>query len=182
MQRTLFVTKASAAVVLLLMAGCENKQKDESSTSNPPTVIEPGKSVGNIRTGMKIDQVRADLGEPDRTTPNALEYTRLGFAVMPGPDGTVAVVMCGDVTGYNGPLVKRFTGRTKEGIGLGSTRDELIKAYGQPSNDEKFPGARESMKYDSLGITFSLEAAKVHHMIVRLGQTKSQPKSIDVVP
>ncbi len=145
-------------------------------------LIEPGKSVGKIHAGMTLDQVRAELGEPQRTTPNALEYTKLGFAVMPGPDGLVQVIMCGDVIGANGPLVKRFTGRTKEGIGLGSSRADLVKAYGEPSKDEKFAGARESMKYDSLGITFSLENGTVHHMIVRLSAPETFDHSIEVAP
>ena len=76
--------------------------------------------------------------------------------------------------------MKNFTGRTRERIGLGSTRDELLKAYGEPTTDEKFPGARESMKYDPLGMTFSLESGKVHHMIVRLGGAEPRNPTIEV--
>src|SRR5438477_109349 len=144
------------ALAALLLASCQDQEQNSSSTE--PQLIEPGVSVGKVRAGMTVDQVRAELGAPQFTTANALEYTRLGFAVMPGADGVVQVVMCGDVTGNNGPLIKRFRARTKEGIGLGSSRDELIKAYGEPSTDQKFAGNRESIRYDSLGITFSLES------------------------
>src|SRR5579859_4632407 len=135
--------------------------------ANPPIVIEPKVSVGQIRVGMDVKDVVTKLGEPDRRTANALEYTHLGFAVMPGSDGKVQVVMCGDVTGLNGPLVNAFTGRTKEGIGLGSTREDLVRTYGQPSSSEKFRGGTESLRYDALGITFTLEGGKVYHMIIR---------------
>jgi hypothetical protein len=144
--------------------------------------IQPGVSVGKLHAGMTLSQVRAALGEPQRTTPSALEYTRFGLAVVHDPDGIVQAVMCGDVVGNNGPLVARFTGRTKEGIGLGSTREELVKAYGEPSKEEKFVGARESMRYETLGMTFSLEAGKVHHMIVRLGQSHPAERTIEVSP
>jgi hypothetical protein len=93
---------------------------------------------------------------------------------MPSPDGIVQVVMCGDVTGLNGPLVKAFTGRTKEGVGLGSAREEVLKAYGQPTVEEKLRGNTESFRYDPLGITFTLENGKVYHMIVRLRSDQQQ--------
>jgi hypothetical protein len=166
----------------LLLMSCGQKQQQISSNPNPPILVVPGVSVGKVHAGMTLDQVRAELGEPQRTTPNALEYTSLGFAVMPGPDGVVQVVMCGDVVGNNGPLVKNFNGRTKEGIGLGSTREEVTKAYGEPSNDEKFPGARESMRYDPLGMTFSTENGTVHHMIVRLKSNQAQNRTIEITP
>jgi hypothetical protein len=170
------------ATVFLFIPGCGNNEPANSPTENPAMLIQPGVSVGKVGAGMRMEEVRRQLGEPQRSTPNALEYTSLGFAVMPGGDGVVQVVMCGDVTGNSGPLVKRFTGRTKEGIGLGSSREDLIKAYGEPSKDENFPGARESMKYDQLGITFSLEAAKVHHMIIRLKKPAAAEHTIEVTP
>jgi hypothetical protein len=118
---------------------------------------------------MRTEDVIKQLGEPQRRTANAIEYTSMGFAVMPGPNAIVQVVMCGDVTGLNGPLVKAFTGHTKEGIGLGSRREDLLKAYGEPTSAEKLRGNAESLRYDPLGITFTLESGKVYHMIVRLG-------------
>jgi hypothetical protein len=141
--------------------------------------------VGKVRAGMTIQDVVAQLGKPQRQTANALEYTSLGFAVMPGTDGTVNVVMCGDVTGINGPLVKAFTGRTKEGIGLNSSRADLLKAYGEPTSSEKLMGGTESVRYDPLGITFTLEGSKVYHMIVRLAAIKEpdQPdRSVTLEP
>ena len=172
-----------AAVALVLSSCGDDKDESAASGNTAAELIEPGVSVGKIHAGMTVDQVRAELGPPQLTTANALEYSKRGFAVMPGPDGLVRVVMCGDVTGTRGPLVQRFHAKTKEGIGLGSTRADLIKTYGEPSADEKFPGNRESMKYDPLGITFSLEEGKVHHMIVRLGgsNTNAAPtQSIEV--
>lgn len=118
---------------------------------------------------MTTSEVVSVLGEPQRKTASALEYTRLGFAVVPGHDGHIAVVMCGDVTGVNGPLVKAFNGRTPEGVGMTTTRDELVKAYGPPDDSQRFTGGTESLHYISRGLTFTLEGGKVHHIIVRFG-------------
>lgn len=147
-------------------------------------MIEPNAGVGKIRAGMSIAQVVAELGEPQRRTAHALEYTRLGLAVLPGADGVAQVVMCGDVTGINGPFVKAFTGRTKEGVGMNSTRDEVIKALGDPTESEAMRGGQESMKYQPLGITLTLEGGRVHHMIVRLqpGQPAAPSIQVDLAP
>jgi hypothetical protein len=144
--------------------------------------IEPLIAVGPIKAGMTTEQVIAALGEPQRRISNALEYASLGFAVLPGPDHVVQVVMCGDVTGINGPFVARFTGRTPEGIGMNSTREELHKELGKPTSGESSPQGRESLNYAEKGLTFALEGGKVHHITVRLSATNAPPTSIEVAP
>jgi hypothetical protein len=169
-------------ITVFCFTGCSDNSALVDSEPGPPMVIEPNIAVGKVHIGMRVEDVIAQLGEPQRRTANALEYTRFGFAVMPAPDGIIQVVMCGDVTGINGPLVKAFTGHTKEGIGLKSTREELVKTYGQPSSDEKLPGGTESLRYDSLGITFTMEGGKVYHMIIRLRGTTEPDRSITIEP
>src|SRR5258708_15194759 len=133
---------------VFLAAGCsKSSEQPASGVAAAPLVIVPDMSVGGVRAGMTMQQVVAALGEPQRRTANALEYTHLGLAVMPGPDGIAAVVMCGDVTGINGPFVKAFTGRTKEGIGMCSTREDVVNAYGQTTESQKMLGAPESLTY-----------------------------------
>lgn len=166
----------------LYCAGCTDDSQRANSEPNSPMLIEPNMAVGKVRAGMRNEEVVALLGQPQRRTANALEYTRLGFAVMPGPDGGVQVVMCGDVTGINGPLVKAFAGHTKEGIGLNSTREELLKAYGEPTSGEKLSGGTESLRYDPLGITFTLEGGRVYHMIARLRGAQLPDRSVTIVP
>lgn len=175
------ITKALAAAVLaaLLFPGCSH-QSDSPSASAQPTVIEPHNSVGKIHAGMTMNQVVAALGEPPRNTGKALEYPNLGLAVLPGPDGLATVVMCGDVTGINGPFVKAFTGRTPEGIGMLSTRDDILKAYGVPSEDQKNAFGLESIRYDSLGLSFTLERGKVHHIIVILAAEPGTNQSMRI--
>ena len=43
------------------------------------------------------------------------------------------------------PFVKAFTGRTKEGIGMESTREEVIASHGEPTASSKM-----TVKLDSL--------------------------------
>jgi hypothetical protein len=172
---------ALGVVALILgAAGCSKNSSDQASATNTPVVIEPNVGVGKIRAGMTTQQVITELGQPQRKTAHALEYTRLGLAVLPDTNGVVQTVMCGDVTGLRGRLVKAFTGRTREGIGMTSTREEVIKALGEPSSSQRFAGALESMHYDALGLTLTLEAGKVHHLIIRL-QTKPD-RTVNLAP
>ena len=179
------VTKALAVALLatLLFPSCSERSESPAASAQP-FVIEPHSAVGKIHAGMTMDQVVAALGDPPLSTGKALEYPKLGLAVLPGPDGLATVVMCGDVTGINGPFVKAFAGRTPEGIGMLSTRDDLLKAYGAPSEDQKNAFGLESIRYDSLGLSFTLERGKVHHMIVILATepATNQNMRIDLAP
>ncbi len=167
--------------LLLCAPGCSDSADQAAVATNAPMIIKPHSSVGKVHTGMTIDQVIAELGKPERRTGTALEYTKLGMAVLPGSNGVVRVVMCGDVTGINGPLVKAFKGRTKEGIGMNSTREDVIKAFGEPTSSEKFIAGIESLQYATLGLTLTLEAGKVHHMIVRLQPAESD-RTVNLPP
>ena len=161
---------ASNLIVLpvLLFASCSERSNQVASENKLPILIEPNLSVGPVHAGMTVQQVISQLGEPQRKTANSLEYARLGLAVMPDHDGMVQVVMCGDVTGINGPFVQAFTGRTKEGIGMKSSRDDVLKAYGEPTVSKRMIGGLESLHYQALGMTLTLEGGKVHHIIIRL--------------
>jgi hypothetical protein len=66
---------------------------------------------------------------------------------------------------------------------MNSTRDEILKAFGEPGSDEKMRFGLESLTYPSLGLTFTLEAGKVHHMIVRLHAPEpDRTVTIETVP
>src|SRR5215471_10725677 len=122
---------------LFCLASCSKTSESERQGANQPLVIEPHVCVGKVRAGMTVQQVIAELGEPRRRTSSALEYAHLGLAVVHDTNGVVQAVMCGDVTGIRGPFVKAFQGRTKEGIGMNSTREEVVKAFGEPTSSER---------------------------------------------
>ena len=73
------------------------------------------------------------------------------------------------------PGVKKFKGRTKEGIGMESTRAEIIKAYGQPTSsktEEAYGNVlHEQLEYKPLGLMFTLESGKVFNIRVDFRNT-----------
>jgi hypothetical protein len=162
----------SIVVVLAVLCGCSEDSTDSAATTagtNATMVIEPRVGVGAVHAGMNVQQVVAAWGEPSRKTEKALDYRSLGLAVIPDTNGIVQMIMCGDVTGNSGPYVAAFKGRTKEGIGMNSTSADLINAYGEPDNAERYQMGIESISYNQLGMTFTLGSGRVYHLIVRLG-------------
>ena len=64
------------------------------------------------------------------------------------------------------PGVKKFNGRTKEGIGMLSTRESVIKAFGPPTSAQPWGKNQEQLKYKALGLEITLEEGKVFNILV----------------
>ena len=158
--------------------GCSKKSKLASNLSSIATVslpIEPGSAVGDVHKGMTLEEVTAKLGEPDqRATPYVFQYNQLGIAVMASMDGIVRTVMCESNDGkFGGRKSKTFAGRTKEGIGIGSSRSDITRAYGESKDaaPKPLPGrqplaGQEVLVYKSLGLTFTLMDNKVCNLMI----------------
>src|SRR5690349_6535015 len=79
-----------------------------------------------------------------------------------------AEVWAGNSAGYFGPLVEAFKPRTKEGIGMGSTLEDVVRVFGKPRNSHEVPQLEMlSMSYDAFGLDFHLRSNRAHHIIVR---------------
>ena len=173
-------TKMKKAVVIgiavLIAAGvttaiiAHTQRHGANSGDNLPSgdamLIVPGQSVGKVRGGMTIQKVVAELGEPDNRQGHILNYLRFGFSVIPSKDDIVRVVMCGDSEAADSPLVTAFQGRTKEGVGMKSSRADVIKAFGQPTTIKPWQPGQEQLVYRPAGLTFTLEKDQVFHIIV----------------
>lgn len=128
-------------------------------------VIEPLVGMGEVRFGMTIEQVKGIFGEPQRMTGRACEYLDYGFAIVPGRDGTVYSIMCGDAGVPDSPLIKKCRCRTDKGIGMGSNMLDIMSAYGRPSSTKRQPGNVVELKYNWINSQLSLRDNKVVHMM-----------------
>jgi RNA polymerase sigma factor (sigma-70 family) len=163
---------AGAGIALVsatvLLARSHERQPGVSGpgAANEPVLIVPGASVGKVKAGMTEDEVAALLGPPDRVQGAVMSYDRQwGFSVVGNRQKIVGVVFCGD-SEPDYPGVKIFKGRTKEGIGMESSRAEIIKAYGPPTAAKPWAPGQEQLEYRPLGLTFILGEGKVFNMSV----------------
>ena len=159
------------AVAAFWVAGCSKRPAHGAVTSSASMVIEPGVCIGPVRSGMTIQQAKAELGEPDqreKDSSSILEYHSLGIKILRGNKaGLVGTVLCLDA-GRAGTSIKSFAGHTKEGIGIGSSRAEVISAYGEPTVIEHGRGNSESetLTYKPLGLDFRIGDGKVRLIAV----------------
>lgn len=150
------------AVSVSLFAGCSKESTPVGLRSSASIAIEPGVSVGPVHSGMKQQDVVAVLGEPNSKNHGVLEYRDLGITLLPGREGFLEGVI---FSGGNEQF-KPFDGHTKEGIGIGSSRAEVIKAYGEPTTVEPGRGVpeRSTLVYKTRDINFHIQEDKVYKM------------------
>jgi hypothetical protein len=111
---------------------------------------------------MTIEQVISQLGQPDKTNDSHFEYSRLGLTVVPGQGHAVERVI----------IAHPFAGQTKDGIGIGSSRADVIRAYGAPTVAKPGTPGYESLRYGQPGLVFQLHDGKVDLMAVIFHTTK----------
>ena len=165
-----------AVAVLLTLTGCKKKTpatesiEETAIVPGEPLVIELGVSIGAIRFGMSKDEVIKHFGQPDKFLGKGRELNYvsskgLSFTV-PAELGVQTIKCWSDNWPTKLPFaVTTFAGRTKEGIGMGATREEIIAAYGQPDRADS-KGDFKNLYYDKLGTKFTFVQGKLAAMIL----------------
>jgi hypothetical protein len=158
----------SLIVVALLIASlssCSKKPAHEVLKSSTVMVIEPGVSIGPIHSGMTMKQVVTELGEPNKNQDGILMYSNV--SVFLTEDGFVAHVFCFD-SSTNGVSTNASLGHTKEGIGIGSSRADVISAYGEPTatKHENVHKENEVLVYETIHLQFHIRDGKVYLIAV----------------
>ena len=115
--------------------GGSNQPAEEASED---LVIRPGIGVGKIKFGMTVKQMKDILGKPDvAATGISYMYTALGIEIVAKDTVTISAILCGNPNRQSLPIVKAMEKackfKTADGIGIGSTEDQVLKAFGQPT-------------------------------------------------
>jgi len=129
---------------------------------NRALYLRPGVGLGPVRFGMSGEEVIARFGKPEQLEAKVgLGYQpSRGFAVLvSGRRGVVSISCFSSWYAKVGFPVAGFAGVTTEGIAMGASREEIIKAYGKPSSETK--GPQTTLAYARLGITFGLRDDQV---------------------
>lgn len=147
-----------AALFASLFVGCSRKPAVAHWSSSSTIIIIPSVPIGSLHSGMTIQEVITELGPPTRTNAAGLEFAGFGLFICP---------LTGEFT-----MVPPFAGHTTEGIGLGSSRADVIKAYGEPSVAKIIKPGFELLRYSSPSISFQLHDGNVDWIDVFTKPTK----------
>ena len=98
-----------------------------------------------IKLGMSKDEVIRLLGPPDKLEGKegvGLNYiSSRGLGVLAPPRAGVVNISCWTSrAGYSSQAMKvrDFAGKTDQGIGMGASLQDIIKAYGKPESVEEY--------------------------------------------
>lgn len=164
------------SLTLMAFIGCGDSSSTVDASSKDDLFIIPKERVGLIRTGMTLDAIERALGpSQDPSFGNGTyrrSYPEIGLSLSLVSDGSNVVknVECGSLE-TGDPLIDSCKHSTTEGIGMGSTREQIISVYGQPSSiktDWMGGSPDEGLFYESIGIRFILTDGQVHSMMVFL--------------
>lgn len=134
-------------------------------------VIKPGVGVGQVTFGMSRDELVAIMGEPEIDQFDTyLSYPSIGvqFCLTGRRPDRIGLIILNPADAAN---LKRhdFPGKTAEGIGIGSTREEVIAAFGKPDKEsDQVPAnvAAQRIYYKDHAILFSLPGGKVVQIVM----------------
>lgn len=117
------------AAALSLHAGCRKQVEGPEGVASA--------RIDGVALGDTRERVEALLGEPDLGgVADGLYRSWFQFSYLKGPHAGLTVLLLDEGQGF-GPVdvlevAIPYDGRTKEGIGLGSTVEEVHAAYGLP--------------------------------------------------
>ena len=156
-------------VSLLALVSCAKKVDEDESRDE--LIIEPLVGIGSVQFGTSVIELIEHFGQPDKVM---AEGTKLNYVSSKGLGFTVdselglQMIQCwSDNLPKELPFaVTTFTGRTKEGIGIGSTREQIVAVYGQPDRkgDDSNKDVIQNLDYDKLRIKFLIWQDKLISM------------------
>ena len=143
-------------------------------------MVEPLVGIGDVKFGDSKDVIIAAFGEPDKIQAQGKELNYvasrgLGFTVDPDT-GLQRIKLWSE----DGPTpvpfaVSTFAGKTKDGIGMGATREQIVAAYGEPertstADSPSLKDVIENLHYDKLKMKCTLAHGKLAAMILQAGE------------
>ncbi|HUW19046.1 MAG TPA: hypothetical protein VMW16_07075 [Sedimentisphaerales bacterium] len=189
------VILACATVLTLAVSSCKKKSEEAAPIEEPvatteapettepeiqpaetpetgrgPLEVVPLVGLGPLEFGMSKEQVYENFGQPERTEGQGVASYYLaskGISMMIHPRIGLQTIECWSKD-YPGapPELITFAGKTKEGIGMGATREQIVAAYGEPSK-ELPSGVLAGLLYDELKTTFMLVDNKLVNLRIQ---------------
>lgn len=153
----------------------------DGATQAFPFDVRPGDGIGPIRLAMTKEEVFAIWGKPDKVFAKVshLYYDHGVDVVISDRQGTwqIGALSPTDAQQQLWPA-KKFTGRTVEGLGMGSTAKEIADAFGEPDSTQEGPGVI-TLGYRTRGIEFELTKAPDDGDVPRVSTIRIRRQATD---
>ncbi|MCH8334015.1 hypothetical protein IIC65_08785 [Candidatus Sumerlaeota bacterium] len=171
---------------LLVLPGSRMRTVSSRGVDTSKMTVIPGQGAGEIKFGMTVDELLATLGDPDVIDRGYYKFISHGMEVVAGRDGVGIIILHGSELAafryrripnfylpWNVILYEPFLGRTDLGIGIGSTRQTVLNAYGKPDRSSSaLIDLTRSMGYHQPPISFSFDSAGRVDMIMLMHGTE----------
>lgn len=146
-------------VSLLLTVALLSPARCTASPLSGPIV--PGHSVAGIELGMESSRVRELLGNPKKEEGESWHYPQLHLTVSlhdKSVNGLMFVKACQGQEPFRDSMTWAESIKTAEGIGLGSSTEEIKRALGAPEHERHVEATVEMdvLSYPSHGIMFQV--------------------------
>jgi hypothetical protein len=150
---------------LVTLISCNNKADEEASVDE--LIIEPLVGIGPVKFGMSKEEVIKYFGPPDKVLADGAKLNYVssrGLSFTVNSELGLQEIGCWS-EGMLPSRVTTFADKTKEGIGIGASEDEIIAAYGQPDRiSTSSNGVIQNLHYDKISARFSLKEGKLMSM------------------
>jgi outer membrane lipoprotein-sorting protein len=134
--------------------------------------------IGPARFGMTKEEVIRVLGQPDAIPAESrgtiLQYFSRGFSLTFAPKRGLFWIQCWTQKAIIA-RVRDFKGKTREGIGMGSSAKDIERAYGKPDERETNGPATVYLRYRKLGLDFTLFSDKLVEFVAEAQPKKPGP-------
>ncbi len=156
------------ALCIVTLISCSKKADEEALVEG--LIIEPLVGIGPVKFGMSQEEFIKHFGPPDKVFADG---TKLNYVSSRGLSFTIDSELGLQEIGCwsEGMLPSRvttFAGKTKEGIGIGVSEEEIVTAYGQTDRTSTGSGGViKNLHYDKLSAKFSLKEDKLMTMTLK---------------
>jgi len=162
-------------LTLLALVSCRKKAEEEENEVSEELIIKPMVGIGEVQFGMSKDEIIEHFGQPAKVSVMA-SGTKLNYVASKGLGfevdselGLQKIQCWSESWPTQLPFaVANCSGITQEGIGIGSTKKEIVAAYGEPdrTSTDTNKGVIHGLEYDKLRIEFALWQDKLISMIL----------------
>jgi predicted esterase len=130
--------------------------------------IVPLSGIGDIRFRMNKNKIINEFGQPQRINDNKLFYLSHGLQLSLSPkDESLMAIACGATNETDKDMIRLCDCKTSKGIGMGSSREDVVKAYGKSSSEVPVQENVTMMFYDNIKAQFVVTDNKVTYMIFK---------------